>query len=459
MLENTTAFSQLPLPQTLLDNLTAMQYTTMTPVQALTLPVILNGKDVIAKAKTGSGKTAAFGLGILSAIKVDNYAIQALVICPTRELAEQVTNELRRLARLMNNVKILTLCGGTPIIHQINSLEHSAHIVVGTPGRLLDHLQKNTLDLAELRLLVLDEADRMLDMGFEEDIISIIKQAPKQRQTLLFSATYPDGIQHISQKIQQNAEFLAVDEVNNQIDQHFYEVDNNSREQVLAALLTANPAESTIIFCNTKIACQEVDHYLSKLGFSVIALHGDLEQRDREQVLLQFSNKSRSILIATDVAARGLDIKELDLVINYQISYDPQVHVHRVGRTGRAGETGLAITLVAANEMPKANLLEELGSGKLNWRTLNNTTFDKSRIIKPTMQTVSLTIGRKNKIRPGDILGALTKDAGIDGALIGKISITDLYSYVAINRKAINKVLDYFKQGKIKGKSVRAKSL
>lgn len=459
MLENTTAFSQLPLPQTLLDNLTAMQYTTMTPVQALTLPVILNGKDVIAKAKTGSGKTAAFGLGILSAIKVDNYAIQALVICPTRELAEQVTNELRRLARLMSNVKILTLCGGTPIIHQINSLEHSAHIVVGTPGRLLDHLQKNTLDLAELRLLVLDEADRMLDMGFEEDIISIIKQAPKQRQTLLFSATYPDGIQHISQKIQQNAEFLAVDEVNNQIDQHFYEVDNNSREQVLAALLTANPAESTIIFCNTKIACQEVDHYLSKLGFSVIALHGDLEQRDREQVLLQFSNKSRSILIATDVAARGLDIKELDLVINYQISYDPQVHVHRVGRTGRAGETGLAITLVAANEMPKANLLEELGSGKLNWRTLNNTTFDKSRIIKPTMQTVSLTIGRKNKIRPGDILGALTKDAGIDGALIGKISITDLYSYVAINRKAINKVLDYFKQGKIKGKSVRAKSL
>lgn len=459
MLENTTAFSQLPLPQTLLDNLTAMQYTTMTPVQALTLPVILNGKDVIAKAKTGSGKTAAFGLGILSAIKVDNYAIQALVICPTRELAEQVTNELRRLARLMSNVKILTLCGGTPIIHQINSLEHSAHIVVGTPGRLLDHLQKNTLDLAELRLLVLDEADRMLDMGFEEDIISIIKQAPKQRQTLLFSATYPDGIQHISRKIQQNAEFLAVDEVNNQIDQHFYEVDNNSREQVLAALLTANPAESTIIFCNTKIACQEVDHYLSKLGFSVIALHGDLEQRDREQVLLQFSNKSRSILIATDVAARGLDIKELDLVINYQISYDPQVHVHRVGRTGRAGETGLAITLVAANEMPKANLLEELGSGKLNWRTLNNTTFDKSRIIKPTMQTVSLTIGRKNKIRPGDILGALTKDAGIDGALIGKISITDLYSYVAINRKAINKVLDYFKQGKIKGKSVRAKSL
>ncbi|WP_392564041.1 ATP-dependent RNA helicase DbpA [Orbus wheelerorum] len=453
------AFSQLPLISPLQDNLHSLEYTTMTPVQALTLPVILAGKDVIAKAKTGSGKTAAFGLGILSAIKVDNYAVQSLVICPTRELAEQVAIELRRLARLMNNVKILTLCGGTPIAHQINSLEHGAHIIVGTPGRLLDHLQKNTLDLSELRLLVLDEADRMLDMGFEDDIVSIIKQAPAQRQTLLFSATYPDGIQKISNKIQQQAEFLAVDEVNNQIEQYFYEVDENSRKLLLAKLLTEHLAESTIIFCNTKIACQEVDNYLNQLGFSVIALHGDLEQREREQVLLQFTNKSKAILVATDVAARGLDIKELDLVINYQISYDPQVHVHRIGRTGRAGENGLAITLVAAHEMPKANLLEELEKITLNWQTVNNMTVDKSRIVKPVMQTVSLTIGRKNKVRPGDILGALTKDAGLEGNLIGKIIITDLYSYVAINHKAIKKVLEYFKQGKIKGKSVRARAL
>ncbi|WP_392551427.1 ATP-dependent RNA helicase DbpA [Orbus wheelerorum] len=453
------AFSQLPLISPLQDNLHSLEYTTMTPVQALTLPVILAGKDVIAKAKTGSGKTAAFGLGILSAIKVDNYAVQSLVICPTRELAEQVAIELRRLARLMNNVKILTLCGGTPIAHQINSLEHGAHIIVGTPGRLLDHLQKNTLDLSELHLLVLDEADRMLDMGFEDDIVSIIKQTPAQRQTLLFSATYPDGIQKISNKIQQQAEFLAVDEVNNQIEQYFYEVDENSRKLLLAKLLTEHLAESTIIFCNTKIACQEVDNYLNQLGFSVIALHGDLEQREREQVLLQFTNKSKAILVATDVAARGLDIKELDLVINYQISYDPQVHVHRIGRTGRAGENGLAITLVAAHEMPKANLLEELEKITLNWQTVNNMTVDKSRIVKPVMQTVSLTIGRKNKVRPGDILGALTKDAGLEGNLIGKIIITDLYSYVAINHKAIKKVLEYFKQGKIKGKSVRARAL
>lgn len=459
MSDNNATFNQLPIPQVLLDNLTSMEYTAMTPVQALTLPVILAGQDVIAKAKTGSGKTAAFGLGILSAISVENYQVQALVICPTRELADQVANELRRLARLMSNVKILTLCGGSPAIHQANSLQYGAHIIVGTPGRLLDHLQKNTLNLDSLKLLVLDEADRMLDMGFEEDIISIIKHTPKQRQTLLFSATYPDGIQSISQKIQQNAEFLAVDEVNSQIEQYFYEVDESSRKPILAKLLTEHPVESTIIFCNTKVACQEVDNYLSQLGFSVIALHGDLEQRDREQVLLQFTNKTQAILVATDVAARGLDIKELDLVINYQISYDPQVHTHRIGRTGRAGQTGLALTLVAPSEMPKANLLEELNNMTLDWRSLSNTTIDKSQIVKPAMQTVSLTIGRKNKIRPGDILGALTKDAGIDGGLIGKIIITDLYSYVAINRKVINKVLDYVKQGKIKGKSVRVRSL
>lgn len=460
MQTNPNLFNQLPLNQLLLDNLASMQYAEMTPVQALTLPMILSGKDVIAKAKTGSGKTAAFGLGILSAINIDHYdKIQALVICPTRELAEQVTNELRRLARLMNNIKILTVCGGTPIVHQINSLEHGAHIIVGTPGRLLDHLERNTIDLSSLKTLVLDEADRMLDMGFEDDMMNIIKQAPAQRQTLLFSATYPDSIQKISNKIQHQAEFLTIDDVNNQIEQHFYEVEDNNRRHVLAKLLTNHTAESAIIFCNTKIACQEVDNYLNQLGFSVIALHGDLEQRDREQVLLQFANKSRNILVATDVAARGLDIKELDLVINYHVSNDPQAHIHRIGRTGRAGQTGLAITLVAPNEMPKANLLAELHNINIDWKTLNNLTIDKSNIIQPHMQTIVLIIGRKNKIRPGDILGALTKDAGLDGTLIGKIVITELYSYVAINKNAIKQVLTYFKEGKIKGKSVRARSL
>lgn len=454
-----TNFDQLSLNPLLLDNLQTMQYSEMTPIQALALPIILAGKDIVAKAKTGSGKTAAFGLGVLNGLNIENYRVQALVICPTRELADQVANELRRLARAMSNVKILTLCGGVPIAQQITSLEHGAHIVVGTPGRLLDHLQKQTLKLDSLAFLVLDEADRMLDMGFEEDIINIIANTPKQRQTLLFSATYLDNIAMISQKIQQQAEFITVDDVNNQIEQIFYEVEEHHRQQTLAKLLTDHGAQSAVIFCNTKQACQDVDTYLSKLGFSVIALHGDLEQRDREQVLLQFANKSRTILVATDVAARGLDIKELDLVINYQISYDPQVHVHRIGRTGRAGQTGLAITLVAANEMPKANLLEALNNIKIDWQTLSNFNIDKSRIITAQMQTLLLTTGKKNKVRAGDILGALTKDAGLDNSKIGKITITDLYSYVAIDKTIINKAVAYFKQGKIKGKTVRAHCL
>ncbi|WP_392559873.1 ATP-dependent RNA helicase DbpA [Orbus mooreae] len=454
-----TNFDQLSLNPLLLDNLQTMQYSEMTPIQGLALPIILAGKDIVAKAKTGSGKTAAFGLGVLNGLNIENYRVQALVICPTRELADQVANELRRLARLMSNVKILTLCGGVPIAQQITSLEHGAHIVVGTPGRLLDHLHKQTLKLDSLDFLVLDEADRMLDMGFEEDIINIIANTPKQRQTLLFSATYLDNIAMISQKIQQQAEFITVDDVNNQIKQIFYEVEEHHRQQTLAKLLTDHSAQSAVIFCNTKQACQDVDTYLRKLGFSVIALHGDLEQRDREQVLLQFANKSRTILVATDVAARGLDIKELDLVINYQISYDPQVHVHRIGRTGRAGQTGLAITLVAANEMPKANLLEALNNIKIDWQTLSNFNIDQSRIITAQMQTLLLTTGKKNKVRAGDILGALTKDAGLDNSKIGKITTTDLYSYVAIDKTIINKAVAYFKQGKIKGKTVRAHCL
>lgn len=459
MSNQSNAFNQLSLPKSLLDNLESMQYSQMTPIQALTLPAILSGNDVVAKAKTGSGKTAAFGLGILSKLNVDSYATQALVICPTRELAEQVANELRRLARLINNIKILTLCGGQPIIHQVNSLAHGAHIVVGTPGRLLDHIQRQTVNFDALQFLVLDEADRMLDMGFEDDMMHIIKHTPSQKQTLLFSATYPDSIEKMSTRIQTQPEFITVDEVNDQIEQLFYEIDDAQRKLTLAKLLTDHMAQSVVVFCNTKQACNEVEHYLSQLGFSVIGLNGDLEQRDREQVLLQFANKSRTILVATDVAARGLDIKELDLVINYQIAYDPQVHVHRVGRTGRAGQNGLAITLVSPNEIAKANLLEQSQNLTIDWLTLNDVSFDKTKIVQPKMQTLSLTIGRKNKIRPGDILGALTKDAAIDGQLIGKINITDLYSYVAIDKKMIKKALDYFKQGKIKGKSVRARSL
>ncbi len=453
------SFSSLPLKQTLLDNLALMEFTSMTLVQEQTLPLALAGKDVIAKAKTGSGKTVAFGLALLSKLNITLFATQALVICPTRELADQVANEIRRLARLMSNVKVLTLCGGVPVGPQIGSLEHGAHIVVGTPGRLADHLERQTLNLNRLKLLVLDEADRMLEMGFEEDISRILDASPTSRQTLLFSATYPDSIMTMSQKIQNAPVMISIEEPHNEIEQFFYEVDNHQRDQALAKIINLNPCESTLVFCNTKIACQDVASYLNGLGYSAIALHGDLEQREREQVLFQFANKSCAILVATDVAARGLDIKELDVVINYQITPDPEVYVHRIGRTGRAGAKGLAITLVAPSEAARANMIEKELNLKLNWKTLPNLTIDSTNIVIPNMQTLCLTIGRKNKVRPGDVLGALTKDANLESKHIGKINITEFYTYIAIDRTVVKQALSYFQHGKIKSKLVRARKL
>lgn len=452
-------FSSLPLKQSLLDNLALMEFTSMTLVQAQTLPLLLAGKDVIAKAKTGSGKTVAFGLALLSKLNAKQFSTQALVICPTRELADQVANEIRRLARLMSNVKVLTLCGGVPVGPQIGSLEHGAHVIVGTPGRLVDHLQRQTLDLKQLNTLVLDEADRMLEMGFEDDISHILDASPVTRQTLLFSATYPDSIMAMSKKIQHSPEMIATEEPHNQIQQYFYEIENHQRDQVLAKIINLNPCESTIVFCNTKAACQDVETYLNKLGYSAIALHGDLEQRDREQVMFQFANKSRAILVATDVAARGLDIKELDVVINYQITPDPEVYVHRIGRTGRAGAKGVAITLIAPGEAVRANGIEKELNVELNWKSLPNLNLDPTKIVIPNMQTLCLSIGRKNKVRPGDVLGALTKDANLESKYIGKINITEFYTYIALDRKVIKQALSYFQHGKIKSKPVRARKL
>lgn len=436
-----------------------MGFTSMTPIQEQTLPLTLAGKDIVAKAKTGSGKTVAFGLVLLSKLNVKQFSTQALVICPTRELADQVANEIRCLARLMSNVKVLTLCGGVSIGPQIGSLEHGAHIIVGTPGRLSDHLQRQTLDLKRINTLVLDEADRMLEMGFEQDIISIIAALPTSRQTLLFSATYPDSIMTISKKIQNSPVMISTEEQSNEIEQYFYEIEDHQRDRALAKIINLNPCESTIVFCNTKVACHHVETNLNELGYSVVSLHGDLEQREREQVLFQFANKSCAILVATDVAARGLDIKELDVVINYQITPDPDVYVHRIGRTGRAGEKGIAISLVAINEVTRANMIENKLNTRLNWKSLPNFTIDPSNIVIPKMQTLCLSIGRKNKVRPGDVLGALTKDANLESKNIGKINITEFYTYIAMDRTVVNQALSYFQHGKVKSKSVRARKI
>ena len=457
---NNSEFSSLNLSSALQDNLASLGYLQMTPIQAQSLPLVLDGKDLIAKAKTGSGKTAAFGLGLLAKLDVNRLAVQALVLCPTRELADQVATEIRRLARTLPNVELVTLCGGTPTAPQSATLGFGAHIAVGTPGRILKHLEQGTLELDDLKTLVLDEADRMLDMGFGEDINRVISHAPRDRQTLLFSATYPEGIAQMSRGVQRNPVEVSVESLHEEsaIEQKLYEVPAGQRLDALTWLLSHYQPGSCVVFCNTKRACNDVADHLAAKGFSALALNGDLEQRERDQVLVRFANGSATILVATDVAARGLDIKELGAVINYELTYDPEVHVHRIGRTGRAGQQGLALSLYQPNEAQRVNFIEEYQQAPIPQGDLAGIGRD-IKPIAPQMVTLSIDAGRKSKVRAGDILGALTGEGGIAGADVGKIQISEQYSYVAVKRQVASAALKRLQEGKIKGRSYRARKL
>ena len=433
----------------------------MTLIQAQSLPDILKGKDLLAQAKTGSGKTATFAIGLLHKLKVQTYQTQSLVLCPTRELAEQVSNEIRRLARPIQNTKLLTLCGGKPMAPQITSLERAPHIVVGTPGRILKHLQKETLNLDGLNVLVLDEADRMLDMGFHDDIMRVIKMVPRQRQTLLFSATYPEQIKKISHAIQKDPVDVRVEAVhdNKVIKQIFYEIEKSERSKTLVSLLEHYQPESSLVFCNRKQQCQELAEELWQQGFHALALHGDLEQKERDQVLTQFANKSSSILIATDVAARGLDIKDLEAVINFELSPDPEVHIHRIGRTGRAGNAGLALSLFMASEAPKVNTIENYLNSPIEIEKISTLITKENFKLSPPMVTLCVNGGRRDKIRAGDILGALTANTDLPGKQIGKIDIFDIIAYVAVEQAIAKQALKILTEGKIKGRRFRVRKL
>ncbi|KAB0672131.1 ATP-dependent RNA helicase DbpA [Oryzomonas sagensis] len=458
---NPTAFSSLHLRAPLLKNLVSLGYAEMTPVQAHSLPLILAGKDVIAKAKTGSGKTAAFGIGLLTRLDAASFRVQALVLCPTRELADQVGKELRRIARFTDNIKILTVCGGVPFGPQLTSLEHGAHVVVGTPGRLLDHLRRGSLDLSALHTLVLDEADRMLDMGFQEDISALIAAAPPKRQTLLFSATYPESIAAMSGAIQHEPVEVSVDEAHDEgaIEQVVYEVDHEQRTEAVARILGHYRPESALIFCNTKVECQEVADALISRGFAALAIHGDLEQRERDQVLICFANRSASVLVATDVAARGLDIKELPAVINYELSRNPEIHTHRIGRTGRAGEQGLAISLATPRESRVVAAIEDVLGSTITRGDLAALTPASGRPPGPPMVTLCIDGGRKNKLRPGDVLGALTGEGGIAGSEVGRIDVLDFHTYVAIMRHSVDRAVACLGGNRIKGRFFKARKL
>jgi ATP-independent RNA helicase DbpA len=454
-----TRFGSLPLNPATLDNLQQLGYTEMTPIQAASLPLALLGKDLIAQAQTGSGKTAAFALALLANLNPRRFAVQALVLCPTRELADQVTVELRRLARAADNIKVVTLCGGIALRGQRASLEHGAHIVVGTPGRVMDHLARGYLNLEALNTLVLDEADRMLDMGFIDDIATVAKQCPAERQTLLFSATYPEGIDKLARQFMREPQQIKVEtpQAENRIEQRFYEVTRANRLATVALLLKHFRPVSTLAFCNTKQRCRELTALLQEQGFSALALYGELEQRERDQVLAQFANRSCSVLVATDVAARGLDVTQLEAVINVDITPDPEVHVHRIGRTGRAGESGLALSLASMDEMGFVGKIEQYQHQESTWHKVDELTPASAEPLLPPMVTLQILGGRKEKIRPGDVLGALTGDAGFTREQIGKINVTEFTTFVAVDRAIAQEALRKLNAGKVKGKSVKVR--
>jgi ATP-independent RNA helicase DbpA len=459
---STDRFDSLSLSPAALENLVQLGYTQMTPIQAASLPISLAGRDVIAQASTGSGKTAAFGLPLVERMQNTlGGAVQAVVLCPTRELADQVTQEIRRLARARFNVKVVTLCGGVALRGQVQSLEHGADVVVGTPGRILDHLERGSLSLAAVNTLVLDEADRMLDMGFFDDIAKVMRQCAKDRQTLLFSATYPEGIAQLAAQFMRMPQMVKVDALHSahKIRQVFVEVSETERLHAVSQLLAHFRPERTLAFCNTKQQCRDLLEVLQAQGYVALALYGELEQRERDQVLVQFANRSCSVLVATDVAARGLDVQGLEAVINVDVTPDPEVHIHRIGRTGRGDAEGLAITLSSMDEMGRVGRIEQLQGRESQWQALDSFKPVAGDRLLPPMRTLQIVGGRKEKIRPGDVMGALAGECGLTREQVGKINVNEFSTYVAVLADLAQTVTVALGKGKIKGRSVKVRLL
>lgn len=454
------AFACLQLAPRVLANLAELGYSAMTPIQAAALPLVLAGRDVIAQAKTGSGKTVAFGLGLLARVDPRRPAPQAFVLCPTRELADQVTGEIRKLARITANLKVLTLCGGVPLGPQIASLRHGAHVVVGTPGRVGKHLRDGRLDPSHVEVVVLDEGDRMLDMGFAPEILDILATTPASRQTLLFSATFPPEIERMSAEIQRDPVRVSVDEAHaaGHIEQTFFEVARASADEAIANLLAHHQPSSTLVFCNTRIRCAALTIALRRAGIAALALHGDLEQPDRDRALCLFANGSARVMVATDVAARGLDVDGLAAVINAELPLDPEVYVHRIGRTGRAGRGGIAFALFDPDEVGRLRAIESFQGARARVESLPRAEAQLAeaspRFPAPARVTLAVDAGRRDKLRPGDVLGALTNAGGIAAANVGKIDVGDRVTYVAIDREFSDAALLHLQRTPIKGRRI-----
>ncbi len=500
-----------------------MGFEEMTPIQAEAIPVVMEGRDIIGQAQTGTGKTAAFGIPMLQMINPKSRALQALVLCPTRELAIQVAEEIRKLAKFLHGIKVLPIYGGQDISKQIRSLKGGVQIVIGTPGRVMDHMRRHTLKMDQVKMITLDEADEMLNMGFREDIETILQDLPEERQTLLFSATMPKPIMDIVANYQKDAALVKVVKKEltvPKIEQYYYEVRPNTKLEVLCRLLDMYDPKLSLVFCNTKKQVDELVSALQLRGYFAEALHGDLKQVQRDRVMETFRSGKTDILVATDVAARGIDVDDVEAVFNYDIPQDDEYYVHRIGRAGRAGRTGRAFSFVVGREIyklkdimrfcktkvhlqpiPSLNDVSAIKAEKIMDRVIevieNNDLDDMMRIIEDKvnefdmsslevaaaflkmqmgdsdasleqekgmefgdtgaeagMVRLFINLGKKQKVRPGDILGAIAGETGMPGKLIGSIDMYDKYTFVEVPREYAAEVIQVMKNAKIKGKSI-----
>ncbi len=442
-----TPFSTLErLPKALLTTLDEQGFTEMTPVQKRSIPLILQGRDLLVQSKTGSGKTVAFALPSLIQTKVESNTPQTLIITPTRELAEQVAQQVRTLASTLPNFKAVTLYGGVPLRAQADSLTKGAHMLIGTPGRLLDHLSKGTLDLDSIERIVLDEADRMLDMGFYDDILNIVSQAKKTKQRLLFSATFPEKIKTLAQTLLKHPEVISITPRHTEGQIETFVISTRNKDKTLQQVIDIFTPASALIFCNTKADTVALTQKLQQAGNDVTTIHGDLDQEARQEAIIRFANGSSPVLVATDVASRGIDIDNVDLVVNYDLPFDKEVYTHRIGRTGRAGASGKAVSLYTPGSTKTAYILEEA-------KALDIDTIESSRRnfrMVSHLETIALNGGKKQKLRKGDILGTFCKEMGLEAGQIGAITLMANRTYIAIDKAVVKKVLSMLKSVRIK---------
>lgn len=514
-------FEEMCLDTRIMRAIAEMGFEQPSPIQAQSIPIAVEGKDMIGQARTGTGKTASFGIPMLQRINPKDKNLQAIVLCPTRELAIQSANEIRKLAKFLYGIKVLPIYGGQEISKQIRSLKGGVQIVIGTPGRVMDHLRRHTLKPQTVDIVVLDEADEMLNMGFREDIETILGQLPEERQTMLFSATMPKPILEIAKRYLQEPEIVKVIQKEltvPKIEQYYYEVNPRKKNEVLSRLLDMYDPSLSLVFCNTKRKVDELVADLKGRGYFAEGLHGDMKQSQRDRVMNGFRNGRTDILVATDVAARGIDVDDVEAVFNYDVPQDDEYYVHRIGRTGRAGREGRAFTLVVGKEIyklkdiqrycktkirrqpiPSVNdvaaikvekLLEQAGEliatdglgrmmdlleeyldgsdysatemaaallamqlGETSTQTLPKEEFGDTGA-EPGMVRMFMNIGKKDRVRIGDILGAVAGESGMEGALVGTIDMYDNFSFVEVPQEYAAAVLEAMNHSKIKGRRV-----